>query len=107
MVSAHMTGALENIQESGDIRVHVCLRILQRIAYAGLSGEMHHPVGSFALIDFAERTLIDYVDGLVEKPGSPDEARKARLLQRDVVIGIEVVYADYRVAAREQLGGHM
>jgi len=37
-----MPAALQNIGEAGQIGVDISMRILQRVAYAGLSGEVNH-----------------------------------------------------------------
>ena len=51
MLSSEMPRTLEHVEKSGDVRVDVGLRILQRIADAGLSGQMHDTVGAFAFED--------------------------------------------------------
>ena len=49
MFDAMMSRALENVQEGGEIRFAVDLRVLDRIPHACLRGEMDDPLGAFSL----------------------------------------------------------
>src|SRR5215831_8180568 len=42
MLDSVMPAHLEYVQKSYDVAVNVCVRILQAVAYPGLSCQMHH-----------------------------------------------------------------
>ena len=98
-----MPRAFEYVQKAGDVCIDVGLRILQRVSDARLRGEMHDAIGTLALEDVPESALIGIVDCFVLKPVATNQSGKARSLQRDIVVVVQIVDADNRVAAREQL----
>ena len=102
MLDRVMTASLQDMQEADEIRVDVAVRIFERVAHARLGGQIDDPLG----LVLGEKTFnrgairqiafhkLEILMGL--------QARKAGLLQIDVVIVIEVVEADDVVAARKQ-----
>ena len=58
MLGLAMAAAFENVEKAGEIGIEIGVRVLQRIAHAGLRGEMHdrteiavakHRLGDFAV----------------------------------------------------------
>ncbi len=89
------------------IGLDIGVRIDQRIAHPRLGGEMEDPLDALVGIgEFLHGAAIGDVEALEGEIPETLEQREARLLQPDVVIVVEVVDADDRVAALEQgLGG--
>src|SRR5690349_15024030 len=99
------TAALEYVEKSGKIGVHINVRVLQRITNAGLRGQMHHWAelalrknglnrGSFGEIDLVEGKVVEFAQN-----------RQPRLLQRRIVIIIDTVDADHRATGFKKPAG--
>ena len=102
MADALAAAALEDVQESGDIALHVGMRVDQRVAYPGLSGEMDDDVGLLLCEDVFHGITVGHVqlDELVSALAI--EPRHAGMLQAHVVVVVDVVEAKHLIAAREQ-----
>jgi hypothetical protein len=98
-----MPRALEYVEKTGNVCVDVGLRILQRVADARLSGKMHHAFGTLPFENAPESALIGYVDYFVHEAATTLQSGKARTFQGDVVVVVEIVYANNGVAANQQL----
>src|SRR6056297_1356052 len=61
-----VTTAFQDVQKARDIAVGVSPRMIQRIADAGLSGQMHDAVKPMLLKNFIDRLLVSQV-GLDER----------------------------------------
>ena len=100
MLHAVMAAGFEHVGETDQVAQRVGLRILQRIAHAGLGGEMHDAIGP----DFVEQCAQRQVVGDIEL-GDADLRAKRRnpvALELRVVIIVEVVETDHGLAARGQ-----
>src|SRR5690606_31586968 len=83
------------------------MRIREAVAHAGLRGEVHHLRWLVLLEHTIERrTILESClhEGVSFLSGKP---RHAGLLQRDVVIVVHVVEADYLISPRKQPLGKM
>src|SRR6185295_16290999 len=94
--------ALEDIGEADQVGLHVRARVLERIAHARLRREVQHRVRLLALEYFLQGGGIGDIHARKAKALPALQAREARLLQLDRVVGREVVDADHLVAALEQ-----
>ena len=108
MLHAAVAAAFEHVHEADDVAVDVGVRVLQRIAHAGLRGEVDHAVEATGLEELRHaRTVghveLDEAEALVRR-----QPRQPGLLEADVVVVVEVVEADDLIAARQQAqrGGH-
>ena len=101
MLDAVVPAALEHVQRAVDVAPHVGVRILQRIAHAGLRGEMHHARELLAREQRRNRRGIGEIE-LHEAETRVREALQARLLERHVVVVVEIVEADDLVARLQQ-----
>lgn len=105
MPHAVMPAALEDVQEAGDIAVHVHMRIGGGVAHAGLRGQMHDTIGLVRREQVFNRLAVGQVGGDVGVGRMVLEAREPRLLQGHVVVVVEVVEADdFVTAGQEDLG---
>ena len=99
-----MAAAFEHVQEARDIGVDISVRMVERVADAGLRGEMNDALGLLRGEDRLDHLLLGEV-GLDEMESvAALEPREARLFERDIVIGAHIVEPDDLVAAVEQPG---
>src|SRR5690348_15967834 len=98
MLDAMMPAAFEHVQEARNIRADICVRMVQRIADAGLCSEVDNPLRLL----FGEGRLDDGAVGEIRlyKPESLPlfEPGKPSLFQRHIIIRVEVVEADHVVS---------
>src|SRR5436189_167644 len=78
----------------------------QRVTNAGRRGEVHDPRWPPRLEQGLHRRGIGDVDSL-ELKVLAGQARQTRLLQRRIVVGVEVVDAEHLVAAVEETPRHV
>ena len=74
----------------------------QRIAHAGLGGEIDHPLRLFALEKLGNPSAIGNIEPRQRETRVGRQTRESCLLEGDVVVVVEIVYPDDFVAAREQ-----
>ncbi len=102
VLDAVVAAAFEQVGEADDVRLHVGVRILQRVAHAGLRGEVDDGVE----VAFLEQVFHHHAVGDVvleeAEVGVGLELLQPRELQRRVVVVVEVVDADHFVAALQQ-----
>ena len=97
-----MTAAFEDVREADDVAVDVGKRILQRVAHAGLRREVNHALELLAREQLRHPRPVGEIQ-LDEAEVRPlPQLREPRLLQRDVVVVVEVVEPDDFVAALQQ-----
>jgi hypothetical protein len=102
VLDAGVAAAFDHVQESGDVALHIDMRILGRIAHAGLRRQMHDAAEAFAREDRLHRGLIGDIDFLESKVRVALQHREARGLQAGIVVGVEIVESDDLIAALEQ-----
>ncbi len=103
-----VAAAFEDVGEADDVALDVGMRILQRVADAGLGGQVDH------LVEFlgGEQGLHAWAVGDIEldeaEVGMAGQAGQAALLERHFVVVVKVVEADNLIAAGQQAqgGGH-
>ena len=95
--------AFQHVEEAGHVAVDIGVRVPQRVAHAGLGGEVHDAIerlrSSNSLLMPSRSAKSSWRNA---KPGCGLKPRQPRLLQRRIVVVVEVVDADDLVAAREQ-----
>jgi hypothetical protein len=89
-------------QRAGDVARDVDVRVLGRVADAGLGRQVHHPVGAMAGEGLLHRGTVGQVGLHVGVARLVHEAGQARLLQVDVVVVVEAVEAHHLVPALQQ-----
>src|SRR5262245_55352465 len=94
--------SFEDVQEPDEIAVDVRVRIGERVANAGLRGEMDDAIEAFFAEQPFQAFAITEFLAHQAKARMWRKTRKPRLLQRRIVVVIDVVQADDFVAAREQ-----
>src|SRR4029453_7665447 len=102
MVDPMGAAALEYMKEAGHVRTDIGMRVVERVADAGLGGEMNDPLRPL----LGEGCLDDSTVGEIAldegKPLLLHQPLEPGLLKRHVVIGAEIVEADDSMAAVEK-----
>lgn len=78
------------------------LRIFDRMTHAGLRGQAQHAARLQPLEQRRRRPAIGEIGALEREAGICLQALEPRLLQRHVVIGVQVVDADHPLTAHQQ-----
>src|SRR3954470_23975376 len=102
MLDTAVPARFEDVDEADEIALHVRVRILDRVAHAGLRGEIDDAFRAEIAECMLQRSAIlqrcahqtEYA--LRRQPG------KARLLERRIVVRVDVVIAEHFIAARQQ-----
>jgi len=102
MLYAGVAAAFQNVQEAHQVAFDVDMRMIDRIAHAGLGGQMDDIVRPH----LGEQRLHPFPVGQVELPkgkgGKFPQLIEPGLFQRRVVIVVEVVDAGHADAGRDQ-----
>ena len=102
MLDAVVAAAFEQVGEADDVGLHVGVRILQRVAHAGLRGEVDDGVEVALLEQVLHHHAVGDVVLEEAEVGVGLELFQPRQLQGRVVVVVEVVDADDFVAALQQ-----
>lgn len=97
-----VTAAVENVLEADDVRLHVRVRILDRISNASLSGEMNDAAESMRRKQRLHGAAIGDIEFLKAKAASRFKARQSCKFEVWVVVVVEVVDANDFITAVEQ-----
>ena len=97
-----MAAGLEHVHETDDVAVDVGVGVLQRVAHAGLRGQVDDALGRELAERGVQRRAI-----LQRRPHEPEagvrqQPVQPRLFQPGVVVAVEVVVSEHFVAALEQ-----
>src|SRR5215468_4301494 len=107
MSAAVMAAAFEHVYEALNVAVDVGVRIAQRVPYAGLRGEMDY-VGEAMLGEKRRHAVaISEIELDEAKCLGRGELRATCVLQLRIVIGVEVVEPDHRMAVGQQPARNM
>src|SRR4249920_1500784 len=102
MRGAHVAASFEDFAEGVDVVAQIGAWILQRVADAGLRREMHDVRETLVAKQLSGGRGISEIDALKREARLTGQVRQPGFLQRDVVVGIEVVDAYDRCSASEQ-----
>ena len=102
MFDAALAAALDDVQEAGDVALHVQMRVLGGIADAGLGGKVHDPGEAFAAEQGLHGLAVRKLDLLEAEVRIALQQLQARELQPRIVVGVEVVEAGHVLAALQQ-----
>ena len=97
-----MTAQLEHLEVADHVDAGVGERIVERMAHAGLRRQMHDALDTRARASRRQRAALGDVELVKRKAVVGCQARKPGFLERHIVIRIEVIDTDHRVAARQQ-----
>src|SRR6266571_2583291 len=91
------------MHEADEVGIDISRGVFDRVTHPGLCGKMHHRVEFAGCEKLAHRLALDDVELLKKEPGTRAQALEPRLLEPDVVVGVQIVDAHNLVAAIEQL----
>jgi hypothetical protein len=98
-----VAAAFEDVHEADQVAVDVGMRVLQRIAHAGLGGQVDHAVEAFSAANSASMPARSATSSFTKRKPAGGCSRASRSsFSADVVVVVEVVEADHLVAARQQ-----
>ena len=101
MLHPGVATAFQDVQKADDVARHIGVRVDRRVAHAGLSGEVDHAQGTVILKKPLYSGGIGDVEMMmaVVRPGL--QPREPRPLQGGIIVVVEIVHADDRLAAIE------
>src|SRR6266571_9001153 len=94
-----MSAALENAEEADDVAVGVRVRIGKRVTDASLCCQVDYFINLLSLEKSEHDVTIGHIDTVECEIRVTCQAIQSRLLQLRIVVGVEVVDADNRIAA--------
>ncbi len=102
MAAAMVPASFQHVDETREIGVDIGMRMVDRIAHAGLCREMHHFGKTMPGKQAFRRRAVGEIDPLERKAALPTQDVEPRLLQRRVVIVVEIVETDHGAAFGQQ-----
>ena len=97
-----MPASFEHIHETHQIALHISIRIFQRVAHAGLCGEVKHAFRAHFGEQLLKRIAVGDVRLNKSETGMCVELREPGLLEARIVVIIQVVNADHLMAFCQQ-----
>ena len=94
--------ALQDVAEAQEIGVGVIVGLVDGVAHAGLCRQMQHPMGTHPRKQRMHGVAVGDIDLLESEVALTAQAVQARVLQADVIVGIEVIDAHHPFAALQQ-----
>ena len=102
MADALPAAALEHMQKSGDVALHVDVRIADGMAHARLRGQMYDRAELVAVEKLLHGLPIGDIELVESKAALSLENGESRRLELRIVVVVEIVDPDHLIAAREQ-----
>ena len=102
VLDAVVAAGLEDVHEADDVAFNVGVRVLQRVAHAGLGGEIDHALRPEVGEREVHRVTVLERGALETEVRMWRQSRQARFLQARIVVVVEVVVAQHLVATRKQ-----
>jgi hypothetical protein len=102
VLHAAVPATLEDVHEAHEVRVHVGVRVRQRVANTRLRREVDHAIEAVLLEEALHAVAVGHVELHEREALLRRQAREARLLERDLVVVVDVVEPHDRVASIEE-----
>ena len=102
MTHLRVPAALQHVQEADEVGIAIGVRVVDRVAHAGLGGQVRHGVEAMPGKERRDPFAGSHIQLDKLKPGKGRQPGKARPLETDVVVVVEAVDADHPVAALQQ-----
>ncbi|MDT4870262.1 hypothetical protein FQZ97_1053340 [compost metagenome] len=93
--------------ETREIAVEVGVGVRDRVAHAGLRGEVHHGIEAVAGEQLRHRFAIGYVDLFENEARVLHQRRQSGLFERHFVVVVEVVDPDHLMTLQAQAPGRV
>jgi hypothetical protein len=97
-----MAAPFKDVYEPLQIGIDIGVRVFQRISHPGLRGEVNDTIRLFISENACHRVFVFNRNTVKVKRLMPGDAGKPRILQRDIIIVVEIVNPDDIIAARKQ-----
>ena len=102
MLDAMVAAAFEHIGEANQIAVDIGMGVFDRIAHPGLRGQMHDAVELVHCKQRGHAGTVGHVELDEIKAGLGRQTRQPVMLERRVVIVVQIIQADHLIAACQQ-----
>jgi hypothetical protein len=102
-----LAAGLQDVQEAAEVGLAIGVRMGDGVAHPGLGGQVHHAVEALGREQRLHPGAVGHVQALEAKARLRRQPGQPGLLERRVVVVVEVVDADHLVAARQQALGHV
>ena len=93
--------AFQDVQKSRQVGVAIGVRIINRITHPGLGGKMGDDVETPGSEQCSQVLARSHVEGQELEIGIRLQTRQSRLLEADVVVGVQIVDTDNLVSANQ------
>ena len=105
MLNIVVAAPLEDIAGSPPGCVDIRMGVGKRVAHAGLGGEVNHPLRAFLSEEDRHLLAIGDIQFLKAKSRLRQQVRQPVLFQAGIIIIVQIIDAEYFLAACEQTKG--
>jgi hypothetical protein len=102
MFGLAVTANLEDVEEACEIGVKIGVRMIKRVPYTGLHGEMHDRAKCAVREHRLGKLAVGKIEAMKAEILKLPQHRKPRLFKPPIVVGIDIVNADNRAATLKQ-----
>ena len=102
-----VSAPLEDVQEPGEVALHVGVGVRQGMPNPRLCRQVNHPVELVIREERFHANAVADVELEELKPSSCVQARQSRVLQGGVIVRIQVVHTDDRIAPFQEALCHV
>ena len=102
MLHAGVAAPFEDVDEPDEVALDVRVRIRDRVSHARLRGQVDHAIEALFPEEARHAVTVGQVHAEETESRLGGESRDARLLQRGIVVVVDVIEAHHLIATRQQ-----